>query len=334
MRHRGLPHRGLGGQVYHCAACDETRYSYHSCRNRHCPQCQHAAAQRWLREQQALLLPAPYFLLTFTLPAELRSVAQQHPRLIYNLLFRASAAAAEELARDPRFIGGQLGLIGILQTWARQPDLSSAHSLRGPRGRLGPDDSGLAPRPPRLSAACQGAFRAFPSQVSRGLTPTRAVPPHPGRRLAATGSALPARRQWRPGAQSLAPYVFQVAISNKRIVRLENDQVNSSTPMRVRTNATPVPWTHSTSSAGSCSMSCPKGSARCGTTAASAPVNAPPAGRAPLVRPDDRARRSRRTARGGCATARRDALPQVRSGLVPGSTLQPTNRSPPSPTDH
>ena len=109
------PHGGLGGHVYHCAACDETRYSYHSCRNRHCPQCQHAAAQQWLREQQALLLPVPYFLLTFTLPAALRRVAQQQPRLIYNLLFRASAVAAQELARDPRFIGGQLGLIGILQ---------------------------------------------------------------------------------------------------------------------------------------------------------------------------------------------------------------------------
>jgi hypothetical protein len=79
----------LGGHVYRCAACGKMLFGYHSCRNRHCPQCRHAAAQPWLTVQQDLLLPVPYFLLTFTLPAELRSVARQHPRLIYNLLFRA-----------------------------------------------------------------------------------------------------------------------------------------------------------------------------------------------------------------------------------------------------
>lgn len=111
--------KALGGHVYRCHECGETVYSYHSCRNRHCPTCQTDAAERWLRRQQQLLLPVPYFMLTFTLPAELRSIARSNQTCIYNLLFRTSAAAAQELARDPRFVGGRIGMVGVLQTWQR-----------------------------------------------------------------------------------------------------------------------------------------------------------------------------------------------------------------------
>ncbi len=109
----------LGGHVYTCASCQFTRYSYHSCRNRHCPTCQHQATQAWLAQQHALLLPVPYFLVTFTLPSELRPPARQQPETIYSLLFRTSAAALQQLAEDPRFLGGQIGMLGILQTWTR-----------------------------------------------------------------------------------------------------------------------------------------------------------------------------------------------------------------------
>src|SRR5512147_2191978 len=68
----------LGGQVYRCASCGETRYSYHSCRNRHCPKCQHEKTEAWLEGQRELLLPVPYFLLTFTLPSPFRLLASQN----------------------------------------------------------------------------------------------------------------------------------------------------------------------------------------------------------------------------------------------------------------
>jgi hypothetical protein len=109
----------LGGRVYSCPSCQLTRYSYHSCRNRHCPTCQQEATQAWLVEQQALLLPVPYFLVTFTLPSELRAIARAHPEELYPLLFRTSAAALQQLAYDPRFLGGQIGMLGVLQTWTR-----------------------------------------------------------------------------------------------------------------------------------------------------------------------------------------------------------------------
>jgi hypothetical protein len=96
----------LGGHVYYCPACDEIWYSYHSCRNRHCPKCQHDAAQTWLAAQQALLLPVPYSMTTFTLPDPLRALARSHQQLLYSLLFRTSAEALQQLAQDPRFVGG------------------------------------------------------------------------------------------------------------------------------------------------------------------------------------------------------------------------------------
>ena len=109
----------LGGHVYACDTCDHTEYRYHSCRNRHCPQCQGDKAQHWLTRQQERLLPVPYFLLTFTLPATLRPLARSRQKLIYNLLFRAAAAATQQLAQNPRWLGGDIGLMGVLHTWGR-----------------------------------------------------------------------------------------------------------------------------------------------------------------------------------------------------------------------
>jgi Putative transposase/Transposase zinc-binding domain len=109
----------LGGQLYYCAQCQEQRYSYHSCQNRHCPKCGNEQANEWLDQQQNLLLPTAYFLVTFTLPAELRALARRNQRTIYNLLFRASSQALLKLAQDPRFVGGRLGMVGVLQTWTR-----------------------------------------------------------------------------------------------------------------------------------------------------------------------------------------------------------------------
>ncbi|MFQ5400948.1 MAG: transposase zinc-binding domain-containing protein, partial [Anaerolineae bacterium] len=108
-----------GGHLYTCPECQTGQYSYHSCQNRHCPKCQHQAGQDWLARQQALLLPVPYFLLTFTLPAELRPLALGRQKLVYNLLFRAAAAATQQLAQDPRFVGGQIGMVGVLHTWGQ-----------------------------------------------------------------------------------------------------------------------------------------------------------------------------------------------------------------------
>lgn len=91
----------LGGHVYQGMACRELEYRDHSCKNRHCPKCQNEEATQWLEKPREPLLPVPYFLVTLTLPAELRPVARSHQTLLYNLLFQTSAAALKTLAMDP-----------------------------------------------------------------------------------------------------------------------------------------------------------------------------------------------------------------------------------------
>ena len=216
----------LGGHVYPCPDCDTRVYQYHSCRNRHCPKCQNENAQHWLEQQRDLLLPVPYFMLTFTLPAPLRPVARSHQALLYNLLFRTSASATQHLATDPRFIGGQLGLVGVLHTWGRTLTYHPHVHYLIPAG--GVADDGQTWRPARDDflvpvKALSGIFRARFRDALRSTELFDLVP------------ASVWEHEWvvhckavgngKTAFKYLAPYVFRVAISNSRILRVENDQV-------------------------------------------------------------------------------------------------------------
>jgi hypothetical protein len=111
----------LGGQRYRCAACGRDHFAYHSCRHRACPQCGHADATHWIAQQKTRLLPGvPYFLVTFTVPAELRGLIRARQRELYAALFRESAATLQEVAAHEKYLGAELGLLGVLHTWTRQ----------------------------------------------------------------------------------------------------------------------------------------------------------------------------------------------------------------------
>ena len=102
---------GLGGHRDRCSGCGHTAISYNSCRNRHCPKCQGNARVRWLQQRERELLPTRYVHAVFTLPRELAPLALQNKRLIYGLLFRASADTLLKVARDPRHLGAEIGSI-------------------------------------------------------------------------------------------------------------------------------------------------------------------------------------------------------------------------------
>ena len=106
----------LGGHRDQCSDCGHTAISYNSCRNRHCPKCQGNARRRWLQARERELLPASYVHVVFTLPRELAPLALQNKRLIYNLLFHASAPTLLEIARDPRHLGAEIGFFSVLHT--------------------------------------------------------------------------------------------------------------------------------------------------------------------------------------------------------------------------
>jgi len=216
----------LGGHVYRCGNCEQVRYSYHSCKNRHCPKCQHADAEKWLQRQQQLRLPVPYFLLTFTLPGALRRVARSHQKCLYQLLFRASAAATQQLARDPRLVGGQVGLIGVLQTWSRDLGYHPHVHYLVPGGGLAADGRSWVCSRKSFFLPVKPLGILFRAKFRDGLRKTdwyQQVPCEVWRQdwvvhCQPVGSGVAALKY-------LAPYVFRVALSNRRIRRLAADQV-------------------------------------------------------------------------------------------------------------
>src|SRR2546425_4060338 len=215
----------LGGQVYFCHQCQTERYSYHSCKNRHCPKCQNEQANEWLAEQQSLLLPVPHFLVTFTLPDELRAIARSHQKTIYNLLFRASAQALQQLAQDPRFVGGRIGMVGVLHTWTRQLLYHPHVHYIVPGGGLSTNGRWVSSRAhflvhvKPLSRIFRAKFRdelkktaLFAQVPARGWQQDWVVHSEP------VGSGLSAFKY-------LAPYIFRVAISNHRLVCFKDGRV-------------------------------------------------------------------------------------------------------------
>ncbi len=110
----------LGGEVYLCQECAELHYSYHSCKNRHCPKCGRNDSAKWLEKQLAKLLPVKYFMVTFTIPRELHKTCLSNQKLLYDLQFKASSEALKTLLSDPKYAGGVSGFTGVLHTWTRQ----------------------------------------------------------------------------------------------------------------------------------------------------------------------------------------------------------------------
>lgn len=217
----------LGGHIYICPDCEQIQYSYHSCKNRHCPKCQQDDAQRWLEgQQQHLWLPVPYFFLTFTLPAALRTFALRHQKEIYHLLFSTSAASVQQLARDPRFVGGQVGLIGVLHTWARNLTYHPHVHYLVPGGSLSEDEANWLSSRKSFFLPVKPLSILFRAKFRDALRKTEWFDQVPKEvwsqdwvvHCQPVGNGVAALKY-------LAPYIFRVAITNKRILKLEDGRV-------------------------------------------------------------------------------------------------------------
>ena len=217
----------LGGHVYQCPDCGELEYSYHSCKNRHCPKCQNEATTRWLEQQRALLLPVPYFLVTFPLPEELRPVARSHQHRLYHLLFQTSAAALQALTLDPHYLGGQIGMVGVLHTWTR--DLAShphVHYLV-PGGALASEGSQwLSPRSAAWLVPVRALSKLFRGKFKGALTTAglcKPVPPQVWHKSWVTHCA-PAGTGTEV-LTSFAPSISRIALTTNRLETLEDGHV-------------------------------------------------------------------------------------------------------------
>jgi len=217
----------LGFTLYLCRSCHKRHLVKRSCGNRHCPNCQHHKTQQWLAKQMARSLPTHYFLITFTVPEQLRDFIRSHAKAAYHALFQASSEALKLLAKDHRFIGTDLaGFFGVLQTWGRKlqyhPHIHYVVPGGGPsrdRTRWLPSSQDFYVPVKALSPIYRAKFRD--AMKKAGLF--EQIDPKVW------------SLDWNVDSQAvgeshtslkyLAPYVFKVAISNNRILKVENHTV-------------------------------------------------------------------------------------------------------------
>jgi hypothetical protein len=229
-------------------ACDECGHqviTYNSCRNRHCPKCQASASSAWLADRQSELLPVEYFHVVFTVPSEIAAIAMQNTRIVYNALFRSSWETLREIAADPKHLGAQIGMLSILHTWGQNLDYHPHIHCVVPGGGISPDGKRwVACRPGfflpvrvlsrlfrrKLLDALGRSFDAGSLQFHGSLAHLE----DPSNFWAYLNPLH--NKDWMVYAKPpfgspecvlkyLARYTHRVAISNQRLLRMEDDRV-------------------------------------------------------------------------------------------------------------
>ena len=219
----------LGGHIFACPDCPGFHYRYHSCNDRHCPQCGQTDADDWLQRQRArLLLPVPYFLVTFTVPEELRLFLRSHPQMGLDLLFATSARTLQELAGNPRRLGAQLGMLGVLHTWSRTLIFHPHIHYLIPGGGLSPDGRRWVPARHKFLLH----HKALGAHL-RTLFKQRLLKDHSD--LFGQVPAKVWKHRWNVGCQLagsgenalryLSRYVFKTATSNRRVSSLPDGRL-------------------------------------------------------------------------------------------------------------
>ena len=235
----------LGGHVEACEDCGHWRIAYNSCRNRHCPRCQGAAARTWLAEREADLLPVGYFHVVFTLPAEIADIAFQNKALVYDLLFRAASETMLTIAADPRHLGARIGITAVLHTWGSAMTHHPHVHMIVPGGGIAPDKSRWIPSRPAFLLPVRVLGKLF-----RRLFLARLIALHDTGRLAYFGALArladrrtflrhlaPVRKtRWVVYAKApfagpeavlayLSRYTHRVAISSRRLIAFDQTGV-------------------------------------------------------------------------------------------------------------
>jgi len=238
----------LGGHVEQCDVCGHIRISYNSCRNRHCPKCQSLVKERWLAARKRDLLPVEYFHIVFTIPDLLNPLALRNQRVVYNLLFKAASEALLTLSKDPKHLGAEIGFISILHTWGQNlmdhPHLhclvpGGGLSLKGQRWIS--SRGGFFIPVKVLSRLFRGKFLFYLKEAYRGgklkfVGEIRSL--GDTRKFQMMMDQL-YRKHWviycKPPFQSaqyvieyLGRYTHRVAISNNRMVKVEQEKVTFS----------------------------------------------------------------------------------------------------------
>ena len=217
----------FGGHLHQCDHCDGQVYSYHSSRNRSCPKCHSDQTERWMTEQRRRLPACDYYLLTFTVPAELHRVARAHPKKVYGLLMKAAADALQKLARDSRYVGARLGILAVLHTWTRAMLYHPHVPMLVTAGGLSEDASQwIRPKNPAFLVPVRALSLIFRAKLCAALNRAgllKAVPSQAWKKKWVVHSKHAGCGE--KVLEYLGRYVFRIAITNSRIESIDNDKV-------------------------------------------------------------------------------------------------------------
>jgi hypothetical protein len=216
----------LGGHLYGCDHCEHQHFSYHSCRNRNCPKCHGRDTEAWLDARRTEILPVPYFHVVFTLPEALRRIVRAHSKPLYGILMKAAANALIKLAADPRYVGGQVGVLAVLHTWTRTLTYHPHVHCLVPGGGISPDGSWVGSKPDYLVPvkALSKIFRGMFVDLARKACPDIPLPESIWKQPWVV-HAKPTVQGADRVLNYLGRYVHRVAISNSRILSIEDGRV-------------------------------------------------------------------------------------------------------------
>ena len=216
----------MGGTTYYCTKCKTFHYSYHSCKNRSCPKCQSEESSEWLEKQLEKLLPVKYHLVTFTLPAEFGSIVRSNQKLMFSILFKTAASSLQKFAEDPKYIGAQAGMIGVLHTWSRTLCYHPHIHFIVPGGGYDTERNVWKKSHDKFLFPVRAVSKVFRAKFRKSLAQARLKNEVPSWvwekdfvvHLKPVGKGEAALKY-------LAQYVYRIAISNKRIVEISNHKV-------------------------------------------------------------------------------------------------------------
>lgn len=215
----------MGGELFGCPDCDDFVYRYHSCRDRACPKCHSQQTKRWLDARRKELINVPYFHVIITVPSQLRRLIRSNQRILYSVLIRAAFHALQDLAWDPKFLGGQIGGLCVLHTWTRTLEHHPHVHILVPGVGLDRNGRPCTARQSFLvpTAALRKIFAAkFIAMARRNLPKGTRIPRTPKKWRC---FIKPAINSGDRVLQYLARYVFRHAITNNRILSIDNGRV-------------------------------------------------------------------------------------------------------------
>lgn len=218
----------LGGHVYQCSdpVCGEYVYAYHSCRDRNCPKCHSDQTEVWLNKRRTELLPTPYFHLVFTVPGQLHAVIRRNQKILYSLLIQEAAASLKKLAYDPKYLGGDIGILAVLHTWTTALLYHPHVHCLVPAGALTLDQQWKPSNPKFLVPikALSDIFRAKIRDAIKKAVLLHQVDPKAWKKRWVVYSK-PAVTNPEHLLDYLARYLHRVAITNSRIVDIDDQKV-------------------------------------------------------------------------------------------------------------